>query len=418
MNHALKWNAPQTGAVRQREALLLWGLLLFASARLFLLHAARGELFQPTPDLAYQTAVLAFNYFEFGAIRRGLGGSIVYLLHPDIFVGIFLFHMLSAALVAGVAACWFARLDATPLRRGCFMLVMLALMMRWAEDAGRTDMLVAATIGLAAIAVSQRRLGWAVGSLGVGLLVHETAFIFGVPLVAGLLLQPGVWTSMGTRARQRGAAVFVVSLLVYVVIAKLPHFDGATAARIAAAKFAPSEYVDWAIYFAIAGTRSLATNLCQNANDPSYWLHPTGGLLVMALVWLALGSRLPGEWASATVAALLPFAFLCVITNDISRWAMLACFNLWLLLMFAHRPVDTAAPKPRLAFAAALLLLPLTSAKLGVAGTPIYSPSPLLERLAQKRFGAPYTPMFHTVLSRCDPTWRELFNPVRPRDPK
>lgn len=402
------------GKTLSREALCLWGLLMLASTRLYAIHAVRGELFQPTPDLTYQAAVLGFNYFELGSIRRGLGGSIAYLLSRDPFVAAGLFHLLSAAAVAAVAAWWFARLDAPPLRRGAFLMVMLAIMLRWAEDAGRTDMLVAASIGLASIALARQRLAWAVASLGVGLLVHETAFIFGVPLIVALLMQPGTWASFDAPARLRAAFAFVVSLAAYLALNEWPHADPATMARVVAAKFAPSPYVDWAIYFAISGTRSLATNLCQNANDPSYWLHPTGGVLVLALAGFALSRRLRSEWGPALVATLPAFAFLSVITNDISRWAMFACFNLWLVLIAAHRPGDADAASPRWAFAVALLLLPLTSAKLGVGETPIYSPAPLLERIAQKRFGVPYTPTFHQVLDRCDPTWRDLFGPAAP----
>jgi len=37
--------------------------------------------------MLYSAATLSFNYIEFGAVRRGLAGTLVYLLHPNRMVG-------------------------------------------------------------------------------------------------------------------------------------------------------------------------------------------------------------------------------------------------------------------------------------------------------------------------------------------
>ena len=57
--------------------------------------ATLGRLTPVTAVSDYGLATVSFNYFQFGAARRGLAGSIVYLLNPDIRVGAALFYVLS-----------------------------------------------------------------------------------------------------------------------------------------------------------------------------------------------------------------------------------------------------------------------------------------------------------------------------------
>ena len=405
--HALN----HVGSKRQShpwELLLLFGGAVAASIHVLAAYALKGWLFAPLDARLYQAAALAFNYFELGAIRRGLGGSIAYLLADDMMVASAAFHLLTAIGVALTIVWLYAGLHAAPLRRAAFAIVIVAIMLRWGVDAGRTDMLVCTAIGLAAIAAVKGRLAWAAAALGVGLMVHETSFVFGLPLVASLLMRGDAWDRIGRRQRLGALLVFAAALAAYVGSGWLSHADDATMAREVTAKFPPSKYVDWAIYFALSGTRSLGTNVCQNLNDPSYWTHPTGGLILMGLTTLALSWRVRDDWKVAAVAALPGFAFLSVITNDHSRWAMFALFNLWLLFAASPRPVG----RPTFASAwpvvgAALLLLPLTNAQLGRASTPIYSPSPVLERIAE-RLGVPRTPNVEDALAICDPTWRDV----------
>ena len=82
---------------------------------------------------------------------------------------------------------------------------------------------------------------------------------------------------IGRSERLGASLVLLDALAAYFGSGWLPHADDATIAREVTAKFPPSKYVDWAIYFALSGTRSLATNVCQNFGDPSYWTHPTAG---------------------------------------------------------------------------------------------------------------------------------------------
>jgi hypothetical protein len=359
--------------------------------------------------------VLGFNYFEFGPIRRGLAGSIVYLLSPDILKASTWFFMLSAAAVTLPVLWLYRRLGLAPITRFAFAVTMMAIMLRWAGDIGRVDMLVAASIAVAAIAAIHGRLGLAGLMVGIGLMVHETSLIFGAPLLLAILMRPGAWSALSNASKRRGAAALLLSVALYAGMAYLPHASDTTMSEVVRAKFAPTKYVDWAVYFALSGTRGLRTNLCQNLADPTYWMHPAGGLLLIALTMMALGWNLRREVTLTALAAVPAFIFLSIITNDISRWAMFAMFNVWLLHAVAHHREGRRTISERGALLAAVALLVLTSNRIAPKPTLIYSPSPVLERIAVLLFRTPLTPTVEEALARCDPTWHDfVLAPDRP----
>ncbi|HEY3634002.1 MAG TPA: hypothetical protein VGK95_03020, partial [Caldimonas sp.] len=75
---------PSSLRASTRELIALGFLLTLATATPLIRYRFYGDIFAAFDDRLYQAGVLAFNYFEFGPIRRGLAGSIVYLLGPDI----------------------------------------------------------------------------------------------------------------------------------------------------------------------------------------------------------------------------------------------------------------------------------------------------------------------------------------------
>ena len=451
---------PSAFSVPRWQAALLGLLLTAASMRLGALAVWRDEIASTRLYLLYQGATLGFNYFEFGAVRRGLGSSIVHLLSGDMIVATAAFHVLSALAVAAVAAWLFRRAEVRGLGRITLALVMLALMLRWSEDPGRADMAVAALLGAATIAMQRRRPVVACACVCIGLFVHEASFIFGLPLLAALALRQGGRDAFTRRAftiaftrragpdaftphappdaltRRAGigvAAVFAATLAVYFALPLLPHADTATMVAGVRAKFPPSEYVEWAIYFAVSGLRGVRTSLCQNAIDPTYGVHVAGGVAVLLLIWLALEPHPRRGWATAALAAVPPFAFLFVVANDMARWTVLAGFNLWLLqaampargtgggerggaargALDEHeaqvRCARDAARRAGWRLAFALALFPLTLARFGLVPLRIYAPSPTIEWIARV-LGGPATPHITTVLERCDPGWRSVLD--------
>ena len=386
---------------------LLFLVLVAASARLLVGSYRYGNLLGTNSPLFYQAATLGFNYFELGAIRRGLGGTIVYLLSSNALIGTVYFHLLSAAAVAAGACLIFARMVASLPTRAAFALVLIAIMLRWGEDAGRTDMAVAAFLALAAWAMAQGRLVLACAAVGVGLFIHESSVIFGVPLLTSIALRQGL-KSFPRRVWWRGAGVLALALGAYVVIWVLQPSIG-TIVDVVRSKFERNDVVDWAIYFAVSGARGVGASICQNLTDPSYWVHPVGGLIVIAVAAVALSDDLASAGPALAVATLPPFLFLTFIANDTSRWTNFACFNVWLLLASTYRsPARARAPR-WLAAVAALALLPLSHPKPDKIDYPIYAGSPLFERIVRK-FGGPRTPSVEEALARCDPSWRDALD--------
>lgn len=393
---------PQAGPHRF-EMPVLFLVLLLLSTRLLVSTAWQGVLFSDDSPLLYHAATLAFNYFDFGAVRRGLGGSIVHLIGGDLLRATTVFHLLSAAAVCAVACCVLARLE-HPVRRATFVVLLVALVMRWAEDAGRTDMAVAALVGSAALALRAQRPVLASALVVIGLAIHETSFVYGIPLLIGLTFELRLWHTAGRRALLGAGAVLVAALLVYVLLDRLPRADVQTMVDTVRSRMPRRDEVDWAIYYAVSGSRGVKASLCQNAIDPSYWMHIAGGLVVISLFLLVVGVRGPSLWRALGVSV-PPFLFLAYVANDHSRWAVLAAFNSWLFCAVrpAQAPADLARWRPVLAVAAILLLHPKT---LPVEFA-IYVPTPVLERAVQ-RFGGPRTPNAPQALAICDPSWRSV----------
>ena len=394
--------------VGRRAAALLFVILTALSMRVLAIAVRRDTLLTEESPLLYNAATLSFNYFDFGFIRRGLGGSIVYVLGTDRLLATAAFHVLSAVCVSA-AACWFvAKLRRPPLQTIALALLLVALIMRWAEDPGRTDMAVAAVIGLAAIAAVAGRPVLACLCVAVGLAMHETSFVFGIPLLAGLWLDQARRRNFSARAVLGSVAILLAGLVAYLSFERLPHADPQAMADVVRSRLPRHEYVDWAIYFAISGTRGVSTSLCQNAGDPTYLMHVVTGVLVIALFILTLRDRQGPSVQAALVVSVPPLLFLSVVANDISRWALLAAFNVWVLC--AADPGERAPSRAALAWlqvCLAALIVPLIHPRTGRIADPIFAPTPVIERIAQDLGGA-QTPRFAMVLTRCDPGWHSV----------
>ena len=405
----------------------LWLLLVGLSTRLLVSAWRRHVLLTDESPLLYHAATLGFNYVDFGFVRRGLGGTLLHLFGENWLRGAAIFHVLAAAAVAGAACVMFARIVRPWPERAAFAALLTALMMRWAEDPGRTDIAVAALLAVAALAVLASRAIAASLAVSVALFFHETGFVFGLPLLAGLWLDQGRWRAIGRRDRVGVAFVLSLALLLYLAFDRLPRADAQTMVKVVRSHFPPHEYVDWAIYFAVSGARGAHTPPAQHAGDPPDALHVGRGLHVIGLVFSTLTGRGAPGWPAVLLVSVPPFLFLSVVANDISRWAVLAAFNVWLLCAALPGGVAArsalgqsaiAAPTAALSqrpsawvwrIALALLLIPLIHPKTWPIEDPIFAPTPVLERLA-RRFGGPATPRFAEVLERCDPGWRSVLN--------
>jgi len=395
---------------RRRFAVLLFAILVLLSTRLIGSALKADNLLTADSPILYHAAVLGFNYVDFGFVRRGLAGTLLWPFGSRLLLGAAVFHMVSAALLAAVACRYQAGLRRPWSLTLVYALVIVALTMRWAEDAGRTDLLVAALIGLAAMALIAGRVVPAFACLGVGLAVHETAYLFGVPMLAGVWLAGRISRPIPARSWAAGAAVIVATLAIYSALDHLPHADRQTMVDTVRSRLPRHEYVDWAIYFAVAGGRGVRMAICQNAGDPAFAVHLFCGLAAIALCALVLKERSGPSWPALLIVSVPPVLFLSVVANDMSRWTVFGAFNIWLLAAaHAHQPHSTPLSATSLVarLAVAALLIPLIHPRTWRILDPIFAPMPAVERLVTT-LGGPRTPRFATAIERCDPSWRQV----------
>ena len=121
-------------------------------------------------------------------MHRGLGGTIEALLSSNSVIGGLIFTTLSLILLA-IPLCLIVlrlgrKLEAKTL---LYMTAILVLspqtFLGWSRDLVRTDLFVLATIAWAVLATLTNRRVLAIGIMLVGFLVHETAVIFGAPVL-------------------------------------------------------------------------------------------------------------------------------------------------------------------------------------------------------------------------------------------
>ena len=408
---------PATEATAVRGRIAAWAffaLLVALSTRLLASAVWRHVLLTEESPLLYHAATLAFNYFDFGFVRRGLAGSVVSLLGPDRLLGTAIFHVLCAAAVAGGAAALFLHLRLRAGERLLYVLLFVALMLRWAEDPGRTDLAVAALLIAAGLAFQARLLLVACLCVGVSLGIHETGLIFGVSLLAALLLDGGRWRQVTRRNATAGVLVLSTFIALYVLLGTLPQADVPTMVSVVRSRFPRHEYVDWAIYFAVSGGRGVRTSVCQNLGDPTYPLHLATGLGVIGLFITLLRRRTRPSLAAALLAAVPPVLVLSIVANDLSRWTVLAALNVWILSAVAAAESDLGGDagarswqRTSLRLGVAVLVIPLIHPKTWRIEDPIFSPSPVIDRLVQE-LGGPRTPRFAAALARCDSEWRSV----------
>ena len=392
-------------------------LLVALSTRLLASAVWRGVLLTDESPLLYHAAAIGFSYFDVGFVRRGLAGSVVSLLGPDRLLGTAVFHVLCAAAVAGGAAILFLRLR---LRlpaggRWVYVLLFVALMLRWAEDPGRTDLAVAALLVATVLAFQAKQLVLSCLCLGLSLGVHETGLVYGLSLFAALFLDGARWRQVPRRTGAAGLLVLAAFVALYLLLGMLPHADVPTMVSVVRSRFPTNEYVDWAIYFAVSGTRGVRTSICQNLGDPTYPLHLATGLGVIAIFIALLRNRARPSLPAALLAAVPPFLFMSAVANDLSRWTMLAALNVWLLSAVSAcdlaEDADGADRRPwrraALRIGTAMLVIPLIHPKTWRIQDPIFSPAPVIDHALQE-VGGPRTPRFRVALARCDADWRSV----------
>jgi hypothetical protein len=238
--------------------------------------------------------------------------------------------------------------------RAAFALLLIALMMRWAEDPGRTDIAVAALLGVAALAVLAGRPIAAALAVAVALFVHETGFVFGLPLLAGLWLDQGRWRAIGRRASVGVGAVLGLALLLYLAFDRLPRADARRWSRSCAATFRARVRRLGDLLRGQRRARRADVAVPERRRSDLRAARRRRAARDRLFIAILKRRGAPG-WPAVLLVSVPPFLFLSVVANDISRWAVLAAFNVWLLCAAVAGGVRPrrvasgrhAAPRPR-----------------------------------------------------------------------
>jgi hypothetical protein len=390
--------------------------LAFALATLQLLQwLHHGDFFHPESPMLYSAATGSFNYPEFGAVRRGLFGTLIYLLHDNRMIATALFHALSALALCAAAAWIFSRIRARPITLLLFAVLLLSLARRWGDDTGRADLAIATLLSLGAILTVRGHFGAAGAIVGLSAFGHETGVIYGAPLMLALLLDRQRYAQLDRNQWLRLALGLGLPLIGYVLLGRLPHADHATMVSTVREALPHHKYVDWAIYYATSGWRGVETSLCQNHTDPNYLQHLLSAFLLLLLFVFALTGRARRLTGLAMLAAAPPLIFLAVVANDMTRWTEFAAYNAWLVCAFTGRQPDEASDSRvrvtvlRVLAALAFLVL-FTDTKRFYIRERFYAPAPIVEHIAVERLKLTPTPNLDLVLLRCDPGWRDFLD--------
>lgn len=363
----------------------------------------------------YRSVSLSFNYFDFGWVRRGLGGTILWLTRMHPLDAMLVFHLLSSLFAAAVFCGLVFR---RPMPSGLRLLSVYgvaAMFLFWGEDAGRTDAAIAGLMGLLILAWPGRPVAAAL-CLVVALALHETGFVLGLALIAALWLDGdrGKPAESVRRDRRRGwlaaGAVVSVAVVLHIVSTRPSERRAEAVATWVWQRFPDSPAAEWAVYYYLSGGRGVQTAVCQNLTlDPNYALHVGCGLLVIGLTVLVFNHRRRGGWMAPLLAGVLPFLFLAAVSIDLARWSALSAINAWLVCIarspIVHRPV-TAADVSRRSLLLCALMVAASPRWLTASGHATYAPMPLLDRAASRDVELA-SPSAAQGLDHCDPAWRE-----------
>ena len=413
---------PDAGRASRRrhvvEALGLGLLLLAASGRFFYTAWRHHELVQLREVfLQYKAATLAVDFVDFGAVPRGLGGSLARLMTSDAVDAVIAFHFVGALGAAIVLALLFARLEAPVVRRVVFAVVALALMMRWGEDGGRTDLAVVALLGVATWAWQSGRLVTAALTIGIGLFIHEASVILGVPLLAACAWRDASRGALAWRRLRMPLAVLGGALAVYMALRWLPHSTNLEIATRVRERVGDNEAVDVALYFALAGVRGIQAAICANAKDPAASMHVAMGGVAIAVAALALAPWRGGNRWMILLAGLPGYLLLASVANDYARWTLFACMALWLYAISAPRGAQVVLDRRGawvdvacLTASGVLALALVPPTRPGISR--VVSPVPRVDQWIHRTPGA--KPLgFAEVVERCDADWRDVLRAGR-----
>ncbi|MEH3159066.1 MAG: hypothetical protein PGN08_09110 [Sphingomonas taxi] len=412
---ALPRPAPWTLGVRALALAVAGLLMLVAGLRAPLFTVLQAGQVKAIAALNawmyYNVAFLSANFLDAGFVRRGLGGTIAALLSRDPDTGAFLFHLLSAGLlIAALLVLGWRLFRAASWPAAAFMLLFCVvspqLFLGWGNDIARTDMAVIGCIAFAAIALDAGRPAMAAALLVFGFMVHETAIIFGLPLLFAVAVMRQGDGLRGARPLLPHALGLVAVIVGLVLVQGLvtPETDVFVRSMVDHTPAPESAWYrdlrDCAIYMMVTGLRGLKTAMCYNVYYDAYGFMVVFSVLVTLANGLALG--LERRWGVFAVAILAPVLFMDLVANDIGRWVKFACASSWILSALLQERGVVRIGGMRLALGVLLL-----GGLLFMGSSRVHTVNRMSEALAL-RLGYPVAPEVGDWMTHCDPDWRSV----------
>jgi hypothetical protein len=352
---------------------------------------------------------LGLNYIQFGAIRRGLPGTIVYLSGVNLVTGLYLIYWSSFILILSLAYLILSRTTADARFFAPFFIVLAALLMFWSTDIGRTDMVVAAILAGAALAAIDGRMITAGVCVAAGCTVNEIVAIYGLPLLFAVLIDEDRYKAIGLSSAAIAGAIIVAGFVAATVIVPLlPHSDPQSIVQTIRGEI-PSRYLsestDQAFFFLLTSTRGMRLVQCAIQHSVHYFIHPFVALFMIALMTFSLSGPPGRRWTAPAVASVPPMLLVWFIASDMSRWTALSILGVWIVCALRTR-VETedgvGQALTRAASAVAVLIL-LYPSIVSLAAAYCF-PSPLIGKVAERILG----PAKFRSFDDCDPTWRSV----------
>jgi hypothetical protein len=410
-------------------AFLFGAVMIYLGLRRYLkaLHHLRALVTADLKDLSifhfdYTRVVIAVNYLDNGFVRRGLGGTIARMLSVDWISSGLLFNLVSLVWLVAPLVIFIARLGGKVSSAAFLYLAGIIVFspqtfLGWSAELARTDMLVAGFVAWAALATMFGRRGLGLSILLAGFLAHETAVIFGAPLLLVLNVEAFASGKLGRGVAIRLAAAFVGGLGIIVLSQALLSPPGPTIATYMFHASPPSYttvwgadagmYRDIAIYMMVSGMRGVETAICYNLDfNPQYYL--TAGFCLAILVAYVFILVLQKHILAVFVAVFVPVIFMSLIANDTGRWLQLGVINAWLLAVF----YQLYGPNERVPSFKAMVTGGLLFTGILAMGHTHFDYANELTHILTLKLGAPDPgdPADGHWMDKCDPGWRTFLS--------
>jgi hypothetical protein len=280
----------------------------------------------------------------------------------------------------------------------------------WSRDPGRTDLLIGACLAFALLAWLRGHRATSVALILAGLLAHETALVYGLPLLAAIAITDLRSGELSRRAAIRLAAAAVIGtaaiLLLQMMFSVSPEVTARNMLNEAPAFAGQTEHRlvrDIAIYMAVGGRQALDTALCYNVHmSARYWPEFFGCLAVLAAYCLILPLR--RHLLIAILVMGVPSIFMMLIANDTGRWLKLGVLNGWLIASFLLLRGAAAAQLSRRAIGLGAALL---CGLLAMGSTRHNNINDTYSRLLLRLGYAEHSEL-DVWMDNCDPQWRGI----------